>query len=88
MVLGSFQYRGALLLWHLVGQGAAVLAAAAGRVGCFFNFFISSILSSFSDASSLGRWLDILKYRGLDRYNPTIVVVTTGGVLAEYWLTA
>ena len=30
MVLGSFQCRGVLLLWHMVGQGPAVLAAGAG----------------------------------------------------------
>ena len=30
---GSFQCRGVLLLWHMVGQVAAVLAAGAGRVG-------------------------------------------------------
>ena len=56
MVLGSFQCQGVLLLWHMVGQGPAVLAAGAGRVGCFLGFvFLSSILSSFSNASSLGR---------------------------------
>ena len=53
----------------MVGQGPAVLAAGAGRVGCFWVFFffvvvvvvvfISSILSSFSNALSLGRRLDI-----------------------------
>ena len=59
---------------HIVGQGPAVLAAGAGQVGCFFYFFISSILSSFSDASSLGRRLDILKYCGLGHHNPTVVV--------------
>ena len=76
MVQGSFQCWGVLLLWNIVGQGPAVLAAGAGWVGCFFfiNFFISSILSSFSYASSLGSWLDILKYCGLGRYNPTVVV--------------
>ena len=36
MVLGSFQCRGVLLLWHMVGQGPDVLAAGAGRVRCFF----------------------------------------------------
>ena len=66
MVLGSFQFRGVLLLLHMVGQGPVVLAAGAGRVG--------SILSSFSNASSPGRRLDILKYCGLGRYNPTVVV--------------
>ena len=35
MVLGSFQCRGVLLLWHIVGQGPAVLAAGAGLVGRF-----------------------------------------------------
>ena len=74
MVLG----RGVLILWHMVGQGPAVLGAGAGRVGCFvfvlFCFFISSILSSFSNASSLWRRLDILKYCGLGRINPTVVV--------------
>ena len=29
MVLGSFQCRGVLLLWHIVGQGPAVLTAGA-----------------------------------------------------------
>ena len=95
--LGSFQCWGVLLLWHMVGQGPAALAAGAGRVGCFFFFFfffvffvvfffflllllllllffITSILSSFSKASSLRRRLDILKYCGLGRYNPTAVV--------------
>ena len=43
MVLGSFQCRGVLPLWHMVGQGPAVLAAGAGRVGCFL--FCSSRLS-------------------------------------------
>ena len=35
MVLGSFQCRGVLLLWHIEGQGPAVLAAGAGPVGVF-----------------------------------------------------
>ena len=45
MVLGSFQCRGVLLLWYMVGQGPVVLAAGAGRVGyvlyiyIFFFFF-------------------------------------------------
>ena len=67
MVLSSFQCRGVLLLLHMIGQGPA-----AG--GLFFIFFISSILSSFCNASSLWRRLDILKYCGLGRYNPTVVV--------------
>ena len=61
-VLGSFQCRGILLLWHIIGQGPAVLVAGAGWVGFFFYvFFFSSHLSclSFSNAASLGRRLDI-----------------------------
>ena len=30
MVLGSCRCRGVLLLWHMVGQGPAVLAAGVG----------------------------------------------------------
>ena len=76
MVLDSFQCWGVLLLWHMMGQGPAVLAAGAAQVGCFFVclFFISSILSSFFNASSLWKQLDILKYCGLGRYNPMVVV--------------
>ena len=70
----SFQCWGILLLWHMAGQGRAVLAAGAGRVGYFYIFFISSILSSFFNASSVGRLLDILKYFGLSHYNPAVVV--------------
>ena len=44
MILGTFQCQGVLLLWHIVGQGPAVLIAGAGL--------------SFSNASSLGRRLD------------------------------
>ena len=77
MVLGNFQCRGVLLLWHMKVQGPAVLAASAGRVGCLFifYFFVSSILSSFSNASSLWGRLDILKYCGLGRYNPMVVFI-------------
>ena len=40
MVLDSFQCRGVLLLWHMVGQGPAVLATGTGWVGyvCLFVF--------------------------------------------------
>ena len=38
MVLVGFQCRGILLLWHMVGQGPAVLAAGAVQMGCFFIF--------------------------------------------------
>ena len=70
----------------MVGHGPAVLAAGAVRVGCFLFFvLIWSILSSFSNGLSVGRGLGILKYCCLSCYNPA--VVTTGGVLAKYWLT-
>ena len=39
MLLGSFHCRGILLLLHIVGQGPAVLAAGAGRVGYSFYIF-------------------------------------------------
>ena len=39
MVLGSFQCRGNLLLWHMLEQGPAVLAAGAGWVGYFLFYF-------------------------------------------------
>ena len=74
MVLDSFQWQDVLLLWHMVGQWPAVLAAGAGLFVCVLFLFISSILSSLSNASSVGRQLDILKYCGLGRYNPAVVV--------------
>ena len=43
MVLGNFQFRGVLLLLHIVGEGPAVLAAGAGRVAIFFFLYFSSI---------------------------------------------
>ena len=66
---------GVLLLWHMVGQGPAVLAAGAGWVGYDLLFF-KSLLSylPFLMPSSFGRRLDILNYCGLGRYNPTVVV--------------
>ena len=45
MVLGSFQCRGVLLLWHMVGQGPAVLAAVVGWPSCVFVKKFSSNLS-------------------------------------------
>ena len=57
-----------------VKRTLVVLAAGAGREGCFYIFlFISSILSSFSNASSAGRRLDVLKYCGFGRYNRAVV---------------
>ena len=46
MVLGSFQCRGVLLLWHMVGQGPAVLAAGAGWVG-YVLFFLNLVYPIF-----------------------------------------
>ena len=60
MVLGSFQCRGVLLLWHMVGQGSSVMDGWAFVVVVFFFlfffvlFFISSILSSFLMPHLLG----------------------------------
>ena len=47
MVLGNFQCRGVPLLWHMVGQGPAVRAAGAVRVGCFFFLFFFSFHLSY-----------------------------------------
>ena len=65
----------------MIEQGPAVLAAGAGRVGCFwllffFFFFLGHLVYPIflSNASSVGRRLDILKYFGLGRYNAAIVV--------------
>ena len=41
---------------------------------CFILFLNSSIISSFSNVSSVGRRLDILKYCGLGRSNPAVVI--------------
>ena len=51
------QYRGVLLLLHIVGQGSAVLAAGARRVG--YIFFIIFHLSSISYVLSFGRPLNM-----------------------------
>ena len=57
MVLGSFHCRGFLLLWHMVGQVPAVLAAGAGRVDrflvSFFFFFFLLLLVLFLFSSHL-----------------------------------
>ena len=68
MVLGSFQYRGVLLLLHIVGQGPAVLAAGAGRVGFFFFFFFH--LSSLSNVLSFGRRLNMIEILWFRLLNP------------------
>ena len=40
---------------------------------CLIIILIYSTLSSFPNASSVGRRLDILKYGGLGHYNPAVV---------------
>ena len=45
MVLGSFHCRDVLLLLHIVGQGPAVLAAGAGRVGYIFFIYLPFLMS-------------------------------------------
>ena len=70
----------------MVGQGPAVLAAGAGRVGCFNGFvFISSILSSFSNASSVGTaghseilWSRLLSPSGSCQLLPEECSLSTG----------
>ena len=52
MVLVSFHCHGVLLLLHIVGQGPAVLAEGAGRVG--YIFFIIVYLLSTSMSCLLG----------------------------------
>ena len=46
MVLGSFQCRCDLLLWHIVEQGPSVLAAGAGWVGCCFSVCFFHLIST------------------------------------------
>ena len=58
MVLGSFQCRSVLLLLHIVGQGPAVLAAGAGRVGYILYIYFFFHLSSISNVLSFGRRLN------------------------------
>ena len=49
MVLGSFQCRGVLLLFHRVRQGPAVLAAGVGQVSyIFYIFHLSSVSNTLS----------------------------------------
>ena len=67
MVLGSFQCRGILLLLHIVGQGSAVLAPGAGRVGYILYIFH---LSSLSNGLSFGRRLNMTEIL----WTPTVVV--------------
>ena len=83
MVLGSFQCRGVLLLLRIVGQGLAVLAAGAGRVGYIFYIFH---LPSLSNVLSFGRrlnmtellWFWLLKPNGSCQLLPRTSSLSTG----------
>ena len=68
MVMGSFQCRGVLLLLHIVGQGPAVLAAGAGRVGYIF-FYIFHI-SFLSNGLSFGSRLNMTETLWFRLFNP------------------
>ena len=80
MVLGSFQCRGVPLLLHIVGQGPAVIAAGAGRVGYIFH------LSSLSNVLSFGRllnmteilWFRLLNPNGSCQLLPKTSLLSTG----------
>ena len=85
MVLGSFQCRGGRPTTLAYGRaGACCACSRCGTGGLFFCccfyvlffclFFISSVLSSFPNASYLGRRPSILKYCGAGRCNPAVVV--------------
>ena len=67
MVLGSFQYRGVLLLLHIIGEGPVVIAAGAGHVGYVFYIFH---LFSLSNVLSFGRWLNMTKILWFRLLNP------------------
>ena len=85
MVLGSFQCRGVLLLLHIVGQGPAVPAAGAGRVGFVLFVFIFH-LSSPPSVLSFGRrlnmteilWFRLLNPNGSCQLQPRTSSLSTG----------
>ena len=56
-----------MLLLHIVGQGPAVLAAGAGRVGYIFYIFH---LSSLSNVLSFGRQLNMTEILWFRLLNP------------------
>ena len=79
MVLGSVQCRGVLLLLHIVGQGPAVLAAGAGRLGYIFHIFHLSFLSN---VLSFGRQLNMIEILWFRLLNPNKLSITAEHVLA------
>ena len=66
-VVGSFQWRGVLLLLHIEGQGPAVLAAGTGWVGYIFYIFH---LSSLSNVLSFWRQLNMTEILWFCLLNP------------------
>ena len=83
MVPGSFQCRGVLLLLHIVGQGRAVLAAGAGRVGyIFYNFHLSSLSNVLSFRRRLNMteilWFWLLNPNGSCQLLPRTSSLSTG----------
>ena len=83
MMLGSFQCRDVLLLFHIVGQGPAVPAAGAGRMGYISLYFH---LSSLSNVLSFGRrqniteifWFRLLNPNGSYQFLPRTYSLSTG----------
>ena len=55
-------------------SGACCACSRCGMGGICFMLFFFKNLSSFSNASSIGRRLDNLKYCGLGRSNSAVVV--------------
>ena len=71
-----------------LAYGRAGACCACSRCGmgglCLFIFLISSILSVFSNASSVRRRLDILKKNcDLGRSNPAVVVISGYQLIPE-----
>ena len=73
--VASSAWRPTTLAYGRAGACCACSRCGMGGLFFFFFFFLNlSILSSFSNASSVGRWLDVLKYCGLGHSNPAVVV--------------
>ena len=62
--VGSFQCRGVLLHFHIVGQGPALLATGAGRMDYIFH------LSSLSNVLSFGTRLNMTEILWFRLLNP------------------
>ena len=77
MVLGSFQCRDILLLWHMIGHEPAVLAAGAGRIGWGVFFFLVFV---FHLAYPI--FLRIIFFNSLDVLN-FIICMFSGGTVDD-----